>query len=405
MITASTNPTKLHPASLATVLGIFCSLQAASSVGLSAQQPLRRDSAGIEIVTNGSIADAPLRYIVLPRPIIDIGGLSENVDNELRDDAIVSIARLQWGELAVPNGHTLQIHDGAGRWLRTLGQRGEGPREFRQVIYEICTGVDREFVAVEAGPSRMAVFEDPYTLSGTVRYDGRIAENGCLHDGTLVVQLERDTENPDAPARYVLVNFRGEVLRELGRFPVYGYNRFFERRAHLVGGRGRLLGGDGSTFEYRQYDLFGRLVRIVRTADQPQPFTAADLRELIRKRIPAGTPSSVVDQALRRANGLDRPERWPAYTRLQVDEANRVWIAEPVSLSSTAASWAVFDSTGALLGRVETDGVALPGAAAAPIFLRWGVQEVVVRYFDSDGAIHVAVLPLGTIVGSSPVDQ
>src|SRR5690606_8668683 len=110
MITASTNPTKLHPASLATVLGIFCSLQAVSSVGLSAQQPLRRDSAGIEIVTNGSIADAPLRYIVLPRPIIDIGGLSENVDNELRDDAIVSIARLQWGELAVPNGHTLQIH-------------------------------------------------------------------------------------------------------------------------------------------------------------------------------------------------------------------------------------------------------------------------------------------------------
>jgi hypothetical protein len=361
---------------------------------VAAQQPVRRDSAEIEIVFNGSIDRAPISYTVIPRPIVDIGGLTDDPDNELRETAIVSITRLQQGELAVANEYKLQIHDGAGRWLRTLGRQGEGPREFRQAIYEVCPGAGRQFVAVEAGPSRMALFPDPETLAATVRYDGRATEDGCLHDGTLVVQLERTDQTPQEWPAYVVADFHGKVLRELGRFPAYGYNRFFERRAHVVGGRGRVIVGDGSAFEYRQYDLTGRLVRIVRTDDTAPRFTAANLEELLRRRIPPGTPADVADRALRQATAMELPERWPAYTRLQVDARNRVWIAEPTPLSGQAAPWAVFDSTGALLGRVETDGISLAGSAATPVVLEWGNQEVVVRYFDTDGAVHVAILPL-----------
>ncbi len=384
------NPSPLlRPAAVFTLC-----LTAMPQVGATQALPVRSDSAGVEIVLNASIADAPIRYQVVPRPLVDIGGLSDHLDRELMETAIVSINRLQQGELVVPNGHTLQVYDGAGRWLRSHGRQGEGPREFRQVIYEICPGSERQFAAIEAGPARMAIFSDPETFTGSVRYNGRVTEHGCLRDGTLLVQLERQVGKPGDLAHYVVMDFSGRVLREFGSFPAFGYNRFFERRAHVVGGRGRVVVGDGSSHEFLQHDPSGRLVRVVRTGDIPRAFTAADLRALIRRRIPDGTPASVIDQAMNQVNGLERPERWPAYTRLQVDPANRTWLSEPVTMTGAPAAWAVFDSTGTLLGRVLVDSLQVPGSASRPMILQWGVQEVAVRYFDADGAIHVALLPL-----------
>src|SRR5690606_8629281 len=108
-------------------------LTSMTQVGAAQELPVRIDSAGVQIVLNGSIADAPIRYRIVPQPLVDIGGLSDHLDRELMETAIVSINRLQQGELVVPNGHTLQVYDGAGRWLRSHGRQGEGPQEFRQI--------------------------------------------------------------------------------------------------------------------------------------------------------------------------------------------------------------------------------------------------------------------------------
>ena len=106
---------------------------------------------------------------------------------------ISGLARLASGVIAVANGATAEIRLFAetGRYLRTLGRRGGGPGEFREISWMGVSG-DTIFVADRTG-ARITRYLEDGSLVGTVPITaadsvGGFSVVGRLTDGRWLVQ-------------------------------------------------------------------------------------------------------------------------------------------------------------------------------------------------------------------------
>ena len=110
--------------------------------------------------------------------------------------------------------------------------------------------------------------------------------------------------------------------------------------------------GDGDLPEIRVYAMNGKLVRIVRWEQSRIPVTDELLKEQVMGHVGQGAPQSVIDRLLTRARTVPQPAMVPAYFRIQVDAAGRIWVEDHPIESPPPRPWTVFDSTGRALGRV-----------------------------------------------------
>ena len=144
--------------------------------------------------------------------------------------------------------------------------------------------------------------------------------------------------------------------------------------------------GDPLVSEFRVLDLNGKLIRVVRTADTPQPVKQADIaagrvgftvREMPSDGRPGGPPSTIA------------PETYPAFSQILVDPTGSVWMQDAYHV--VPQGWTLFDATGRLRGRL------IP--RVRPESERWtilafGVTDVLVSRHDEDGAAHITIYPL-----------
>lgn len=167
----------------------------------------------------------------------------------------------------------------------------------------------------------------------------------------------------DAPLYHFAAD--GMYLADVGMFPgnaVYykpfgtggfsSFEAFFPRYTYRVAAGNYLYVAANDTYELGRYTPDGVLAGLVRREHTPIQVTADHLRHERDRRLEATRD----DRRSAVANALDEmptPQTFPAYHLVRADDQGNVWVQAYPIPPQTQARWAVFDSTGVLLGDVD----------------------------------------------------
>lgn len=356
----------------------------------AAQLPRARDSAGVHIMETAARATAPIAFRLGDKPLLDIGGLRDNPDDELDPHGgYLNLVRLSDGGSVVNDNVKLRFYDPSGKQVQVAGRRGQGPGEFRQIA-SICRTHGDTIVVSDPGNARVTVFDK---LGNIVRQIpvGRfeLPMDGCLDDGTWII-----AQPGTSPSTRKLVRYRldGRVAAELGEVWGGTFSIFMVLSPTFVANGSSIYLGDSRASEVKISDANGRLTAIIRTNDPIQPTTSAERDAMQPAFYPApGSDPEVLARAAERLRTTPRPTEWPSYQRIAVDPDGRLWIEDYPKTFKEPSVWTGFDRTGRMLGKVSIPATTKPGDARLVNFARGGV---LVRRWDDDGAQHLTIYPL-----------
>ncbi len=323
-----------------------------------------RDSAGVVIVENGAIDVLPEAFHISTAIVLDLGGMKANADHELNATApFPDAVRMSDGRFVVVDNYDLKVFDAAGQYLFTIGRRGQGPGEFRQVR-GACVAPGDTIIAIHNGP-RFSVFDRNGTHANTFTTGGSHVEaSGCVYDGSVLVHSDaRPNLASVLPREHGAVLDRlttvhrlgkdGANLGMVGEFPAESANPFFQTVANTVPHRGHIYVGDGRLPEVRVHRLDGTLTRIIRWSAAPIPVTPELLVQRVRQSIPSDAPAGTFERRMERARTMPRPAIVPVYFRIEIDATGRLWVQDHPIGSTYPWPWTVFDSAGHALGPVS----------------------------------------------------
>jgi hypothetical protein len=325
------------------------------------------DSAGVRVTTTRQ-QDAPAAvWKLAATPVFDLGAASGSVEYEL--DGIRGGLILPDGSIVVVNGGTnqLRFYDAAGRHVRSIGKKGEGPGEFSYL--ELAGRVAGDsLLAWDRDRLRFTVFDAEGRTGRTARAEGeRIASTvqaGVVSNGHMVA-MRRDLMGAAADpsnvasvrpnATVVTIRSDGALGTTLGSFPDAELSRYNRAVAPLVFGRGLRVAARGDliavantdAYSIRIYSSAGRLQRIVRQQRQPQPISDADY---LRAKPPIPpTSRSPLGPAYEQ---MKKPSTYPAFEALLLDSVGNLWVQDFARTWDTSLVWQVFDIAGRLIGRI-----------------------------------------------------
>lgn len=336
---------------------------------------VRRDSAGIEIVENlrAALNDSVLARAVGVAPSLEIGELDG--DAAYLFDRVLGATRLDDGRVVVANGATneLRFYDADGRHLLTTGGTGGGPAEFEYMLELLRCGADSLYALDTGGTMKV------FTSSGDVVRQFRLVEPGserssyrraCSSDGRIVLSGWGNLSGPPPIGFHTtrttvwLVDAEGREIASLGEHlgservgyasggrPTGSGPHPFGRTTELAVGPGVVYLGSGERYEILAYDSTGSVRRIFRAPAEDLSVTPELLADLREQRLASTAPEEhpAVERWLRE---LPPVENMPAYTKLLVDPAGRVWARRFPLPGQTGERWGVFEPDGRFLGHV-----------------------------------------------------
>ena len=131
--------------------------------------------------------DGEPNWTLSNHPEVDIGVAEGDERYELAGAS--SSIRLADGRVVIANSGTseLRFYDGTGRFLKSVGRKGEGPGEFTGSLQMVATS-NREFAVFDQSAQRLSVFD----TSGLLIRESRIMANDAESEFPLWVWLYRD---------------------------------------------------------------------------------------------------------------------------------------------------------------------------------------------------------------------
>lgn len=387
--------------------------------------PTVRDSAGITIVENHGTAWGPGQgWTVADTPRVSFGGLEGEVGADM--SGIVGMARLADGRLVVANGAApdIRFFDAAGKHLLTAGRRGSGPGEYQALAGLFAFAGDSLLVA-DVMTRRMTVLSPAGETGRTYSLGGaggmQLGERsvslaipvGAFPDGSVLGMVQafrvnsgptgayRDTAayvtfGPDGGARDTVMripgiemeqmemNFRGQKFTAPSVVPL-------GRMTSVAASPGHVAAALNDRYEIELRDGAGKLVKLVRVALEPVPITEADQAAHRKEQLEGlasapgmgAVPEALKQQMRTRIEQAKYPATYPYVSDMRFDPDGNLWAAEVQRAGVTVRRYAVFDSTGALLGRV-----AMPDKFT-PFWL--GQDAIAGVWKDADDVEHVRV--------------
>jgi hypothetical protein len=370
-----------------------------------------RDSAGIRIVDNIAPQWRPGdEWQLSAEPVTDIGSVSAGEEYELF--IALSPHRLSNGNIVLVNGGSqeLRFYDADGRFVRAVGRRGGGPGEFENVLWMHRLPGD-SLITYDLGQRRFAVFDSTGMFARGFRLEpstevpvATIAD--MFGDGSFLAQAAVDPGN-EIPsglehyrARLFHITDDGTHATELDMvvgferyyeaFPqersFRSYDAFFPRFTHRRAAGDLVHLGNNDTYELRRYRLDGTLTDLIRVSGTPVPVTNDHVQMEIERRLDAVGSDEERESLGKTLSQIPVPETFPAYEDVEIDVEGNVWVHEFTKPGDAQATWAVFDSTGLLLG----------GLVAPPRFEPHdiGSDYIVGIWRDDDGVEHVQLYDL-----------
>lgn len=332
-----------------------------------------RDSAGIAIVEHAPGSPAPAWS--LGEPALALGSAGADEAYELFQP--LHALRLEDGRVVVANHGTEELRFFApdGTHLRTVGRKGGGPGEFRD-LWGLARLPGDSLAAWDWTARRLTIYDEHgefariVTPVGDFGFAPRLL--GTL-DRTFVVipgfnpgaifasggGLRRDAA--------VLLRFDaddGALADSLGPHPTgeryvrMGDGQFWMapvqlgQAEHIRVGPDGVVVGDDRTGEIRAHDAAGRLVRIIRAGEPGRPVTSAHLARY-RERHLADADQDRLEENRRRLDETPAAQTLPAFTDLFVDRLGRFWVEHFDGDYDGPDRWTVLDPEGRPLGALE----------------------------------------------------
>ena len=120
--------------------------------------------------------------------------------------------------------------------------------------------------------------------------------------------------------------------------------------------------------------------------------SAADVERRLSMTIPKNVSDAERSSRMDRMRAMPHAASWPAYAGVLVDPTGRMWVEDYRTTYPAPDGWTAFDPSGRLIGRLV---IPMPAAGARPLeVISFGVDEVLVRRSDSDGAAHLTIYPV-----------
>lgn len=352
----------------------------AGCVGVEHSPTTLADSAGVRIVTY-DLTEAPLSaFGIERRAFLRLGEPREDEAYEFESShSWLNATRLSNGSIVVNDRESLKFFSPRGELIRRVGRAGDGPGEFRSTR-EVCRLEGDSLLVIEYLNGRTSVWEGTGRHVRTFPRLGFIPLQGCGRDGRVVVRgdvhLTRSSEGDVPSADYQLMGLDGSAPTRLGRFASTHYAGPYAFEPAVIPVGNRLLVADPRAGELRVHARGGAPTVILRVGVPREPISDDEWRTRVNAMIPRIATEAQRATMTQRYES-QRPRYRPAFGRVLVDDARRVWIAD----AERPRSWSVFSLRGSLIGRVE-----IPEGT----LVRAGRDEVVLLVRDSDGMALLA---------------
>ncbi len=339
-----------------------------------------RDSAGVRIVDNVRPPEGSRPgWTIGPEPTVSIGAFEGEEPYML--DRVSDATRLSDGRIVVVNSGTseMRVFDASGTYLAAWGGRGDGPGEFRDLLYaEPWPG---DSIAAWYGYRRgISLFDSAGNFGRNIvlqvdpRDPGtRFTQPSAVMAGGLILS----GQHPHIldPVLVEIRDAEGRLLSSLGEHPgderyiadegtdqARMYQPIFGATVAQVPWGDLVVHSLNNRYEVRAFTEGGSLARIVRWGDAPRAPTPEEVEAYIEERAswyPVHlTPSEIEEyqaETRREYQSLPVAEHMPAFASVIVDRLNHLWVEEYElpGAERPGSVWTVFDDEGRLLGRVE----------------------------------------------------
>jgi 6-bladed beta-propeller protein len=356
-----------------------------------------RDSAGVHIVESATPrwTDSEA-WRVTDTALLSIGEtVHDSAEYEL--STVLAAFRLSDGRVVVANGQTreLRFFDRTGRFLKTVGRRGQGPGEFGESWIVVRYAGD---TLVVNSSGQLTFVSDTGTLLPAVTVPGTLDLVGVFADGRILLdrgelaKLEDDSavarppiwgepRGHDASGAYdevawyspVRLQFwnrlqvadpDGKARRRYGDFPGERLSVVFGADGWLALQRDHFYFAHSKDFDIAVYRADGTLERRVRRPWTRVAVEDADVERYLatvraQGRLPTGQRESE-----RITRGLQIADTMPAHGKILIDPDENIWVQAYRSTDAhwitgrekhaLPRGWSVFDSSGVWLGELET---------------------------------------------------
>ncbi len=334
----------------------------------------------VDLRIGGSDADAPDAFA-------DIRGL-----------AVDSAGRIYVLDV---QSHEMRVFDSRGAFVRRWGRAGHGPAELADDAAGLRIDAGQRLWVVDQGNGRFTSFSLEGQYLSTVRrlFPGNFVSvwEGAFHaDGGVTDVVERPFPKPTVMLFHMPPG--QAVVRDSTRLPAFeGENYTISRPGMSVSARVPFSPSQAWVLDRSDAIWIGTTdaIALVRLS-----FKGDTLARLSAPHIPVRVGAEERAAALagfdwftRQGGTVDPsriPDHKPAFRRLAVDDANRLWVQLEVEGPPDTAVFAIFDSTGSRVG----DAAGSLGKLRGDPLIQDGHLYAVVA--DSDGVPSVvrAVVPI-----------
>jgi len=351
----------------------------------------------------GGLVEAQSDWVIDPVPIMDIRGT--NTLGELAFGMATGATRLSSGLIAVADGSTLSVRlfSSTGQLQRIVGRAGNGPGEFRSMMWIGSCGTDSVYVW-DLGNRQMAVIGATGGVSRQFRFSSdsgpaptplAIGCAGPQHFAYTSVPIVREPTKTRNVFRgstaLVIADADGKPVRHVGVVAASemaamggaGFHRPLGKGTSFAFAGDRVYVGTADSAAIDEY-LAGGSKRPVLLRIPERTASQADLEKAIENAV-AYVPPMARERAVAAMRAIAIPTHLPPYTGLLGDPEGLVWVILSASADSVTTLRAIGPG-----GKVVTD-LRLPRAITV---FEIGRDYLLGSYEDADLEPHVAVYRL-----------
>ena len=292
---------------------------------------------------------------------------------EKQFERVVGAVRLTNGEIVVADGGSQQLRwfSRDGVWIRSVGRRGKGPREFEGLRTLVLLSGDSLLVE-DALLDRISTFDRDgrfLTSWSTTERLGTLlpAPVGRLGNGDFVALRERALQRRTGRDRFTADLLRARagnsptVMHSLpsresfllvcgpDNTAICNIGVPYSPRAVAAVSHDRIFFGNGERYEILTFHA-GRIDTISRSLPR-RPVTSRQLqyyRDSVLRRTPVSR-RPVIGERLAQAPSA---AFMPYFTALRTDDVGRLWVGRTHELGARDRPWDVFDVGGSFLGTI-----------------------------------------------------
>jgi len=261
----------------------------------------------------------------------------------------------------------IKVFGSDGKYIKTIGAKGNGPGEFRMIIYLVLTK-DRKLVVMDQRARRTSFFDSSGQFLKSFRWVRGYFHFILIKNSSYIISETVKSDDGQFWYLYVKeIDFDGKEIRSYGEFTMeeplvirqgggihYG-SLPDPPRSIFVGDHDRDLFYHCLNNKYiiEVYDTSGKLFRKIDRPYKPIPFTKKDTEEYLAKF--DSDPFGVLSKAVK---AMKMPKVKNVVSRMFVDDESNLWVRTneiKQEEDKILTAFDIFDSDGYYFAKIWTE--------------------------------------------------